>query len=126
MKGIVMQKVGNTLLVVSLLCACLFGSGCTKVLGDFTLLTSKNINLSDFSTEEAETSGEMAYGEDVTHIIIFIPTGGPPNLKEAVDRALDSKNAYMLTNARISYTGFYIPYIYGQMKYEVKGYPVIR
>ena len=120
-----MQRVGKTLLAVSLLCACLFSSGCSTVLGDFTLLTSKNVNLNDFSTEEAEKSAEMVYGEDCGHIICIFPTG-VPNLKEAVDRALESKDAYMLTNARLKYTFFYIPYIYGQMKYEVKGYPVLR
>lgn len=115
----------NGCCVLILLFFALFLAGCTTNLGDFTLLTSKNINLSDFSTEKAEKTTEQAYGEDCAHIIFFIPTG-VPNLKETVDRALESKNAYMLTNARIKHFFFWIPYIYGQVKYEVRGNPVIK
>ena len=114
----------HVLLSLAFLCICLMQTGCTRNLGDFTLLTSKNVNLQNFSSEEGESETPV-YGEDCAHIICVFPTG-QPTLKEAVDRALESKNAYMLTNVRLKYTFFYIPYIYGQVKYEVKGNPVIR
>ena len=119
-----MQK-NVSLLAVLLLCLCMLAVGCTTNLGDFTLLTSKNINLADFSTSKAEESSEKAVGEDISHIICVFPIG-TPSLKEALDRALESKNAYMLTNARIEASFFYIPYIYGQTRFTVKGNPVVR
>lgn len=105
--------------------AFLLSTGCESKLGDFTLLSSKNVDLSNFSNSKAEQSSEQVVGEDCSHIIIFIPTG-VPNMKMAVDRALESSNAYMLTNARLSEKFFYIPYIYGQDKFVVKGTPVKR
>jgi hypothetical protein len=119
------MRIGSGTWGVLLLCACLCLTGCTTNLGDFTLLSSKNVNLANFSNAKAEATGEKTHGEDCVHIICVFPTG-TPNLKQAVDQALEAKNAYMLTNARIKFTDFYIPYIYGQIKYEVDGTPVRR
>jgi len=113
------------LLTAPFLLLCVFSAGCTTNLGDFTVLTSKNVNLSDFSTSQAEESSEKVVGKHEVHIICFVPTG-QPSLKEALDRALESKNAYMLTNARIENFFFYIPYIYGQARFTVEGRPVVR
>ena len=110
---------------MSLLCGCLLLAGCSHDFGSFTLMSSKNVNLANFSNSEAEESGEQAEGVDCAHIICVFPTG-VPNLKEATDRALESKNAYMLTNARVKSFFFYIPYIYGQEKITVTGTPVRR
>jgi hypothetical protein len=109
----------------SLFCACLLLTGCTTNLGDFTLLSSKNVNLASFSNSKAEVSGEKVRGEDCVHIICIFATG-TPNLKTAVDRALESKNAFMLTNARVSYVAWYIPLIYGQAKFVVEGNPTLK
>ena len=108
-----------------MLCGCLLLTGCSHDFGSFTLLNSKNVNLADFSNSRAEESGEKTEGGDCAHIICFVPTG-VPNLKEATDRAMESKNAYMLTNVRVKSFFFYIPYIYGQEKITVTGTPVRR
>ncbi len=97
--------------------------GCTRRLGDFTLLSTKNINLTNFSTEKAEKCPPVR-GVDSRPIVIL--PGPPPNLKEAVDRALESGNAHMLTNAVIYYRYWYVPYICGEMTFEVKGNAVRR
>lgn len=107
-----------------MLCGCLLLTGCSKNLGSLTVLSSKNVNLANFSNSQAEESGEMVKGEDMTHIIWYFPLG-IPNLKEAVDRALESENAYMLTNARIKWSFWWV-YLYGQEKYTVRGTPVRR
>lgn len=119
------MKIESLVGSLPLLCACLFLTGCSRNLGDFTLLSSKNVNLADFSNAKAEQTGEKARGVDCVHIIVCFPTG-TPNLKQAVDRALESKNAYMLTNARLTEKFFWIPYIYGQEKFVVEGTPVRR
>jgi hypothetical protein len=109
----------------SLFCVGLLLAGCTTNLGDFTVLSSKNVNLANFSNSKAEVSGEKVQGEDCVHIICLFPTG-ELNLKTAVDRALESKNAFMLTNARVSYVYWYVPLIYGQMKFVVEGNPTLK
>jgi hypothetical protein len=62
-------------------------TGCTSRLVDFTIISTKNIDLSHAATfQRAQTRVE---GRDVVHIILFIPTG-IVNLKEAIDRAIGS------------------------------------
>lgn len=106
---------------IAMLTAC--GLGCQRRLGDFTVLSTKNVNLTDFSTEAAEESLPIV-GVDMKPIVIL--WGTPPSLKEAVDRALERNNAHLLTNAVVYYSEWYIPYIYGEMKFEVKGNAVKR
>jgi len=118
------MKIESVVGSLPLLCACLFLTGCSHNLGDFTLLSSKNVNLADFSNAKAEQTSEKARGVDTVHIILGFPTGAP-NLKTAVDRALEAKNAYMLTNARMTYK-YWSALIYGQAKYVVEGTPVRR
>ena len=107
---------------VFLVLTCLFAMGCTSTIGDFTLLTSKNINLANFSATDELASSEVVVGEDSADIICIFPTG-IPNLKEAVDRAIEKNDSRLLTNVRLKYSFFYIPYIYGQEKYTVEGNP---
>ena len=60
-------------------------------------------------------------GKEVTHIIIFIPTGGPPTLEGALDDALDKGNGDVMTDAVVKFWGWYIPYVYGQHGWSVEG-----
>ena len=99
----------------------LFG-GCRSRMGDYTVLTTKNIDLTSFSSH-SDSTGTPVEGVDEKHIIFVFPTG-IPNIKEAVDDALEKGNAYMLTDAVLYYEYFYIPYIYGNSKYVVKGIPI--
>jgi len=103
-------------------CCVVFVSGCSKRLGDFTLLTTKNIDLSSFSTC-TDDGKERVNGEDASHIIVVFPTK-VPNFKDAVDNAIEASNSYMLSDAVVRYTWFYIPLIYGQEKFIVEGHPV--
>ncbi len=114
LKGVL---VGFSLLVV------IAAGGCTQRLGDFTVLSSKNIDMTNFNTEGAEKS-KPVMGED-RRVIVILP-GSAPNLKEAVDRALENGNAQVLTNAVVYYTAWYVPYVCGEMKFEVKGNAVQR
>ncbi len=104
----------------------LTASGCSQKLGDFTVLTTKNVDLSNFSTY-TPTERQEVRGEDVCHIVVCFPNKPyGPNFKDAVDIALEENNAYMLANAVLRYDFFYIPLIYGQEKFTVEGEPVLR
>ncbi len=99
-------------------------TGCSQRLVDFTIISSKNMDLSQAATFQRGQA--RVKGEDVKHIIIFIPTG-TPNVKEALDRAIESvPGAIALIDGVITYKFWYIPYIYGRSWYVVEGTPLIN
>ncbi len=98
-------------------------AGCTTRLVDFTMISSKNIDLSKAATFKRAKS--RAEGEDMVHWIIFVPVG-TPSAKEALDRAIESvPGAVALVDGVITGHFWWIPYIYGQQKYVVEGTPLI-
>jgi hypothetical protein len=106
-----------------LIFAIMLFSGCTHRLVDFTVISSKNIELSRGA--DLKRAPKRVKGEDRTHIIVFIPTG-VPSAKEAMDRAIESvPGAVGLLDGVITEHAFYIPYIYGQQWIEVEGTPLI-
>lgn len=118
-KGNIMKK----LLVVSVLSAGAFLSGCSQRVLDFTVVSSKNVDLSKGADFKRGTT--RVRGEDKRDIIVFIPTGHP-SAKEAMDRAIESvPGAVALTDGVITTSSWWIPYIYGQTKVEVEGTPLI-
>ena len=98
-------------------------SSCTRRLVDFTIISTKNIDLSkSASFERGKTRIE---GEDLVHWILFIPTG-VPQVKEAIDRAIETTpGCVALLDGVVSYKFWWIPYIYGQQSYIVEGTPLI-
>jgi hypothetical protein len=94
-------------------------AGCS-VRADLTAVSSKNVNLADVRIDRSKSKGRTT-GEDCTHIISFIPTGGPPTLDEALDRALESRQANLLLDAVVTFQSFYIPYIYGKTCWKAEG-----
>lgn len=87
---------------------------------DFTAISSKNVNLSGVKVDRSRSKGR-ATGEDCQHIVILIPTSGPPTLDEAIDRALEPKQANLLLDAVVNWHSFYVPYIYGQTCWRAEG-----
>lgn len=102
----------------------LWCSGCSSKLGDFTVLSSKNVNLADFSTYSG-TGGDRIVGEDVKTCILLFWNKPEIQPKEAVDDALNQANAYMLTDATLKSEGFWA-LLLAQDKYVAEGHPVRR
>lgn len=88
-------------------------SGCVQRLMDFTVISTKNVEIPG-------VRGEKVEGEDTKSIVIIIPTG-QPSIKAAVDNALDKGHGDVLLDAVISMENWYIPYIYGQSSFIVEG-----
>lgn len=105
-----------------LLIGVLFASGCSERLGDFTVLSTKNVDLSNFNTQ-TDKGLDRVRGEDTAHIVCVWPNK-VPSFKEAVDIALEENDSYMLSDAVLKYEWFYIPLIYGQEKFVAEGIPV--
>ncbi len=97
-----------------------FLCGCAVRHGDFTVLSNKMVRLSEFELEKADRDKDVV-GEDVRHIILFIPTGGPPTLEGALDNAFDKSEGDVMTDAVVSSWGWWVPFIYGQAGWQVKG-----
>ncbi len=87
---------------------------------DFTAISGKNVNLSNIKVDKSMSKGR-AMGEDCQHIIILIPTSGPPTLDEALDRSLESKQANLLLDAVVKWHMFAIPLIYRQECWKAEG-----
>ena len=111
-----MKNLFTLFLLISLL------TSCSQRMMDFTLISSKNVELSKFPTYER--ANLRVEGEDTKPIIIVIPTGYPDG-KEALDRAIESyPGAVALLDGVFTYKWFYIPYIYGQYRYVIEGTPL--
>ncbi len=106
------------LVLMGLICG-----GCTTRIVDFTTISTKNVDWS--KAETFVRASARVEGRDTTHIIIFIPTG-VPNMKEAIDRAIESTPGGVALVDGVVYSKFWwIPYIYGRTSYVVEGTPLI-
>ncbi|HAK95372.1 MAG TPA: hypothetical protein DCM87_10300 [Planctomycetes bacterium] len=96
-------------------------TGCTQRLIDFTFISTKNVDLSKAGT--FQRAKQRVEGEDLVHIIIFIPTG-VPNMKEAVDRAIEKvPGGIALVDGVLSSYGWW--FLYGQQAYIIEGTPLV-
>ncbi|MGO2137039.1 MAG: hypothetical protein ACTH3S_16610 [Marinobacter sp.] len=108
--------------LASVVCGSMFLSGCAHRLGDFTVASTKNIDVK--STEHRVDESERLVDRDTAHIIIFFPTG-IPNMKEAMDNVIEQRpGAVGLSNVTVKRGGFWIPFIYGQDYFEIEGNPI--
>ena len=98
-------------------------SGCATRLVDFTMISTKNIDWTHAAN--FQRAKDRVKGEDEVSIIIFIPTG-VPNIKEAVDRAIEKvPGAIALVDGVLTQKSWYIPYIFGKFTYIIEGTPLI-
>jgi hypothetical protein len=93
---------------------------CTTRQGDFTVISSKLVRLSDFDLSGAERIKGVE-GRDVAHIIVLFPTKANPSLEDALNDALEKGGGDVMTDATVHTWYWYIPYVYGQSGWKVKG-----
>jgi len=112
------SKLGT--LVVAVIVAGLL-SGCETRITDFTLLSTKNIDLANASSLKRVST--RVRGEDSALFILFIPTGFP-QVKDAVDKALEgTPGAVALVDGVVKNRGWW--FIFGQVGFVVEGTPLI-
>lgn len=98
-------------------------AGCATRLVDFTVISTKNIEWN--RADEFERADERSQGEDVAHLIIFIPTSAV-SVEAAVDRAIETvPGAVALVDGVVRRRFWWIPYVYGQDAIIVEGTPLI-
>lgn len=99
-----------------------FLTGCTQRVTDFTVISTKNVDLSSKSLKRAS---ERIVGEDPAYIILVFPVG-TTHLKQAIDNTIEKvPGAVALVDGVVSFTSFYIPMIFGKQSYVVEGTPLI-
>ena len=106
------------LLAIFVVAALVF-SGCAVRHGDFPVISNKMLRLSEFELEKTDRVKNIE-GKDIAHTIIVFPTG-VPTLEGALDDALEKGDGDVMTDAVVKSYGWYIPYIYGQSGWTVKG-----
>lgn len=84
--------------------------GCTDRLGDFTMISTKNVDLSD--AEVNLSKGRRATEDDCKPIVIIFPIGRP-DLKEAVDSALEEGQGNLMVDLVVYSRWWYVPPIFG-------------
>ena len=107
---------GKIIAVLSLTTTFLIG-GCSVRTGDLTLVSTKNIDLSDIHIDTK--TGQRYSGEDCKVNFLGIPFG-IPNLKDAVDKALEAGKGNLMVD-EVTYVKAYTFLIGGVNCIEVKG-----
>ncbi len=105
-----MRKSISFVLIILLLSVLI--TGCTTRIIDFTVISSKNCNI-------AGARGERVVGKDAAWLILFIPTG-VPNLKEAVDTAIETGGGDCLVDG-VVYSFMYYFVLGAYHGYKVEG-----
>jgi hypothetical protein len=90
-------------------------SGCSQRIGDFTLISTKNVDIGG-KYKKLDTRFKA---EDRKPVIIGIPIG-IPNIKTAVDNCIESGKGELLTNAVLD-VSFWTMIVYGEQWYTVTG-----
>ncbi|MGV8135191.1 MAG: hypothetical protein AB2L20_08250 [Mangrovibacterium sp.] len=115
-----MKRSKLTLIVICV--AAFMFNGCSHRVLDFTLISTKNVDLSKGASFERENT--RVEGEDMVHWIISIPTG-TINMKEAVDKAIESTTGCVALLDGVVYVKFWWVLLYGQQSVIVEGTPLI-
>jgi hypothetical protein len=102
--------------LVSLACILALGiwAGCSQRIGDFTLLSTKNV---DIGGKYLKLSRES--GSDSRPDILTVPIG-IPDMKQAVDNCIDAGKGELLTNVVVDFIQW-TAIVYGKRTYMVTG-----
>jgi len=87
--------------------------GCTQRLIDYTMISSKNVDVSGVK------QGDRQSGEDCVYHILFIPLG-QPDMKNAIDRVLEKGKGDILIDIVFS-TKSWTAILFGESCYIVEG-----
>ena len=109
----------NLKVFVSALVLALLLTGCTNRVLDYTIVSSKNVNL----VLHAGATGPRTEGTDSRIVIFAIPFGNP-SIKEATDRAIEAAGPEYdaLIDGVISRC--YCAFIFGKSTVNVEGTPI--
>ena len=108
-----------TLVVAVLL---LLAVGCDQRIADFTVISTRNVDLSRMG--EYKKGAERVRGKDYIPIIVFIREARDPNLKEAIDDALNEVPGAVALVDGVIYKRYWW-FIFGEDTMIIEGTPLI-
>lgn len=95
---------------------------CSRRYLDFTVVSTRNYDIQ--KGKALQKNNYRTEGRSTAHMILCFPTGYP-NLKDAIDRALDkTPGAIGLADGVVYYKSWWA-ILYGQNKFVVEGTPII-
>lgn len=97
-------------------------TSCTHRLTDFTIISTKNVPIGTQPTNLVKAN-QRVKGIDKAHIILCIPFG-VPNLKEAIDKAIEQYPGAIALADGVVKSKFMNFLFYGQSRYIVEGTPL--
>ncbi|WP_418262288.1 hypothetical protein [Flavobacterium faecale] len=98
-------------------------TSCSQDLFNFTLISTKNIELSKLSS--LEKSSERVKGQDKMSLIVFFPTKRI-KIDQAVSNTIEAvPGCVALIDGTVHSKFWWIPYIYGESKFVVEATPLI-
>ena len=100
----------------------LMASSCSSRLTDFTVISTKNVPIGTQSTNLKKATVRVK-GVDKSHLVLFFPLG-TPNLKEAIDRAIEQYPGAIALADGVVKSKFIYFLLYGQNSYIVEGTPL--
>lgn len=110
--------------LMSLLVAMVLLSSCTHRVTDFTIISTRNVPIGKNATTltKAET---RVKADDTTPIILYFPIGSP-NMKEAIDKALEKYHGAVALADGVVYYRHWWFILFGQNSYIVEGTPIFE
>jgi hypothetical protein len=118
-----MNKIIRSLALISLITISLGLVGCTTRIVDYTLLSTKNVDLSKAGT--FKRGPNRVTGVDSQMIIVLIPNRGPANLKAAVDDAIESVPGAVALVDGVVYSRNWNAIVVGENAIIAEGTPLI-
>jgi len=88
---------------------------CTTRLGDFTVLSTKNVDVSGLKP------GDRYSGEDCVNLLFAMIPLGTVNWKNAMDQGLERGKGDVMVDIVLTQTSWAIPYIFGQQCIVIEG-----
>jgi len=109
----------NRFTVGLLFLAGVLSSSCTIRHGDFTVLSTKNVEISRVDLKQIDFTRNVE-GTDGRFSLLFIPFGAKPIMEEAVDSCIEKGGGDFMTSAKIYHTDWSV-ILFGWEQWKVKG-----
>jgi hypothetical protein len=97
-------------------------SSCSQRIFDFTMVSTKNVDLS--KAANFKRSNTRIKGEDGVYYLVIIPLGFP-NLKEAIDKAIEATPGAVALVDGVVYSKSWWAIVTGYSAYVVEGTPLL-
>jgi len=89
--------------------------GCATRLGDFTVLSTKNVDVAGLKPGDRQT------GEDCVNMLFSMIPLGQVNWKTAMDQSLERGKGDVMVDIVLTVKYWMIPYVWGQQCIEFEG-----